>query len=60
MQPNTAQKYGTMDALARSLYAQIFNTLPGPKEDKLYILCCIRSYLEKDITALEGTGTEKK
>ncbi|KAA6346413.1 hypothetical protein EZS27_006063 [termite gut metagenome] len=58
MQQNI-QKYGAMDALARSLYAQIFNTLPGAKEDKLYILCCIRAYLEKDITALEGAGIEK-
>ncbi|KAA6316975.1 hypothetical protein EZS27_032799 [termite gut metagenome] len=58
MQQNTAQKYGTMDALARSLYAQIFNSLPGQREDKLYILCCIRSYLERDIAKIEGT--EKK
>ncbi|KAA6323097.1 hypothetical protein EZS27_027429 [termite gut metagenome] len=49
-----------MDALARSLYAQIFNALPVEREDKLYILCHIRAYLKKDITALEKNKPHKQ
>ncbi|KAA6347845.1 hypothetical protein EZS27_004710 [termite gut metagenome] len=61
MQPNTAQKYGAMDALARSLHEQIINSLPVgcAKEEKQYILYYVYSHLKKDIVALEGTGTEK-